>query len=634
MNNFDEELKVYRNIAMLTGEIFFCYTLADDSIRIYGGGFNTSKYGNNYAGINNVNLGMDNVQKLIRERIVAGIETGVADFYDNHFSFTDSRGEVHLYKLAGRLMYDQNNEIESVIGRLEKVVEDDDREYLHYDRESYRDMHTGVMDKESFVKKLNDKFIKYAGKTCGMLILNIDYDGKTEDVLREQLVNVIQILERIYTYDVVCGILDFNEIGVFYYGNDIEHNFISKIAELDMNEYALKGGIYYGPVNEGEVQQFMYKAWIAMLACKCDDAGKVIIYDAENEDIQGLYRMNKSEEVDAEIVERVLDVINSGENISVTIGELFKMIGTRYGIDCISIHEYDEGTGVAELAYQWHNADNVSVAEKVARKPFERINRYEWKDNNSIVIDNLQLYDGPEETFSKMKSIGVKAVMVNRLMAKNDREGWVTFERHGVAGRWNDTEKNICMTSTKFVSAYLFSMKKYFELVNKEEYNKTHDAVTGLLKKDIFVKEMKKYLENNDNKPLALVAVDFDNFTQINDKYGRDMGDVVLRKYAEELMSIEGRFIIGSRTHADNYMMLVNQYDERGNQLSAAMLDRNNRKFMEFCNEQCPEVDLIINSGVVLLPRHIDNVYTYMERAQIAKNKARQDSTIKCVFDY
>ena len=104
MNNFDDELMVYRNIAMLTGEIFFCYTLADDSIRIYGGGFNTSKYGNNYAGINNVNLGMDNVQKLIRERIVAGIETGVADFYDYHFSFTDSRGEVHLYKLAGRLM--------------------------------------------------------------------------------------------------------------------------------------------------------------------------------------------------------------------------------------------------------------------------------------------------------------------------------------------------------------------------------------------------------------------------------------------------------------------------------------------------------------------------------------------------
>lgn len=634
MNNFDEELMVYRNIAMLTGEIFFCYTLADDSIRIYGGGFSTSKYGNNYSGVNSAHLGMDNVQKLIKERIVAGIETGVADFYDNHFSFTDSRGEVRLYKLAGRLMYDDNNEIESVIGRLEKVFEDDDREYLYYDRESYKDMHTGVMDKDSFIRKLTAKFREYSGKTCGMLILNVDYHGKTEETLREEVVNIIQTVERNYTYDVVCGILDYNEIGVFYYGNDIEGGFIGKAVEMDIAGTTIKGGLYYGPVKEGIEHQFLYKAWIAMLACKCDESGKILIYDSKDKGMQGLYGFDKSGEVDSEIVERVLDVINNGENIAVTIGELLKMVGNRYDIDCISIHEYDEEEGLAEITYQWYDADNVRVAEKVARKPFAKTGNFNWDDKSSIVIDNLRLYEGDDEILNKMKSIGIKAVMVNRLMAKGAKSGWVTFERHGITGNWTDAEKAVCMTATKFISAYMLNMKKYFELINKEEVNKTHDSVTGLLKKDIFVNQMRKYLENENHKPLALVAVDFDNFTQINEKYGRDMGDVVLKKYADELTGLEGRFIIGSRTHADNYLILVNQYDERGNQLSAAMMDRNNKTFLEFCNENCPEVDLIINAGVVLLPKQVDNVFTYMEKAIIAKNKARQDSAIKCVFDY
>lgn len=60
-----------------------------------------------------------------------------------------------------------------------------------------------------------------------------------------------------------------------------------------------------------------------------------------------------------------------------------------------------------------------------------------------------------------------------------------------------------------------------------------HDAMTELLNRRSFEKLLKIHEEGNSS--YALILVDVDTFKSVNDTYGHDMGDHILKKVAENL---------------------------------------------------------------------------------------------------
>jgi diguanylate cyclase (GGDEF)-like protein len=65
----------------------------------------------------------------------------------------------------------------------------------------------------------------------------------------------------------------------------------------------------------------------------------------------------------------------------------------------------------------------------------------------------------------------------------------------------------------------------------------THDALTGLWNRRVFHKTLKKEIEasTTSNKPLSLLMFDIDNLCDINEKYGYEPGDLILRRFAKVL---------------------------------------------------------------------------------------------------
>ena len=69
---------------------------------------------------------------------------------------------------------------------------------------------------------------------------------------------------------------------------------------------------------------------------------------------------------------------------------------------------------------------------------------------------------------------------------------------------------------------------------NYDSYEKMHDGLTGTLNRTAYSR-ISKLLENNQEK-LALMIIDIDLFKHVNDKYGHDVGDKVLKKVAHALL--------------------------------------------------------------------------------------------------
>ena len=92
----------------------------------------------------------------------------------------------------------------------------------------------------------------------------------------------------------------------------------------------------------------------------------------------------------------------------------------------------------------------------------------------------------------------------------------------------------------------------------------TYDAVTGLLNRGAFSAVVSREIARGRRAsiPVALLWVDVDRFKDINDGYGHDAGDLVLRAFGERLTAAtrEGDFI--GRLGGDEFGVLVTDYHD------------------------------------------------------------------------
>ena len=83
-----------------------------------------------------------------------------------------------------------------------------------------------------------------------------------------------------------------------------------------------------------------------------------------------------------------------------------------------------------------------------------------------------------------------------------------------------------------------------------------HDPLTGLLNRNAF-EERASCLEaicRREQRSIALLYIDLDGFKQVNDRYGHDTGDAVLREVSERLRSVLREVDITARFGGDEFV--------------------------------------------------------------------------------
>ncbi len=105
----------------------------------------------------------------------------------------------------------------------------------------------------------------------------------------------------------------------------------------------------------------------------------------------------------------------------------------------------------------------------------------------------------------------------------------------------------------------------------------THDYLTGLANRRLFIELVEKLMgvAMRHEESLAFVFIDLDGFKQVNDKYGHNIGDLLLVEVANELQRHVRKSDVVSRVGGDEFLLCLNQiecFDDIskvvGNQLS------------------------------------------------------------------
>ena len=146
------------------------------------------------------------------------------------------------------------------------------------------------------------------------------------------------------------------------------------------------------------------------------------------------------------------------------------------------------------------------------------------------------------------------------------------------------------------------------------------DPLTGLLNRRAFEELFEKELDrvHRSDGSLSVLLGDLDGFKAVNDRFGHEAGDGVLRQVAEDMLKWKRRVDTPARIGGEELALLLPDTDERGAFLVAERLRRaTHRSFAE------DPMGLTISFGVATFPAHGDDLRSLMRAADRALYAAK-----------
>lgn len=151
-----------------------------------------------------------------------------------------------------------------------------------------------------------------------------------------------------------------------------------------------------------------------------------------------------------------------------------------------------------------------------------------------------------------------------------------------------------------------------------------HDLLTGLPNRALFYDRLEHGLEQAKRHGwnLAVMFIDLDNFKQINDKYGHDIGDKVLLTVAKKLKENTRSDDSICRLGGDEFLYLLLEIKD---ELEVTRIIKKLIKTIELPYDDSDKKLIVkLSIGVSLFPKNGDSVDDLIKSADVAMYTAKQ----------
>ncbi len=166
-----------------------------------------------------------------------------------------------------------------------------------------------------------------------------------------------------------------------------------------------------------------------------------------------------------------------------------------------------------------------------------------------------------------------------------------------------------------------FIVKRQSISDNKLTYQASTDILTKLPNRASFVKLTDKQIKNNPSQSFAIVFFDIDYFKSINDNYGHETGDEVLKYFSSKVNALTKDEDILARFGGDEFVLLLRSPK------TEARIRKQIRKISTSLDTSCTiddnEIFISASMGVSLYSPEAANTKTLLKNADIAMYSAK-----------
>lgn len=171
-----------------------------------------------------------------------------------------------------------------------------------------------------------------------------------------------------------------------------------------------------------------------------------------------------------------------------------------------------------------------------------------------------------------------------------------------------------------------FIMIRYFQNNNKHlEIIAYTDKVTGCSNWDKFVIDVTNLMMMNPNKKYCIVDLDINKFKVINDMFGHDMGDRVLRHLVDVLMKNIQAQETFARVASDHFNLFLSYESD---DLIIQRMKEIERNVANMIDDYIIEVSM----GIYTISEYTNDISMLSDRAAVAKNIAKKSNDVSYHF--
>jgi diguanylate cyclase (GGDEF)-like protein len=175
-----------------------------------------------------------------------------------------------------------------------------------------------------------------------------------------------------------------------------------------------------------------------------------------------------------------------------------------------------------------------------------------------------------------------------------------------------------------------FSIRKLWVMHDETTHKSFHDHVTGLPNRSYLMEYLANCTEHKEK--FALIFIDLDNFKQVNDRFGHDAGDALLKAFAEyiddilydseafRLDALDAKNF-SARLGGDEFVQVVMGIDtEEKAMIVAEKLRAGFQDIDDPCIKPC---NVGMSIGIAISPMHSSDISLLLKRADIAMYNAK-----------
>ena len=587
---------------------------------------------------------------------------------ESQMRLRDKAGDYKWFRICGKSVYKEDGTPYKVIGTMENIDETKRMEICQAD-ENMRDPLTKLYRKP-YARQLIQEFLKrqLCSEYAGFLILDIDNFAILNEKMGvafgdEILKNIAADIETIFYPTDVLGRVGGDEFVILMKNikdiSDIEKKIkeIQKVINRTYVGETMNFGSTVGvgasvfPIDGVDFDVLYEKAEKALFHAK--EAGKNCygFYDSTKEDIYKKYRLEEKHEkmrqaelthddmqqnASDSLIELAFKLIEESKDTDSAINLLIRQVARQMNLGGICIRERMALSYKVDYPYQCCNIADVNVENT----GYMEYNQEQWaKLIEEFRVSNglLCISDAEKEIDDTRRKImlayGVRSCARCAFYDKGEFVGNIDFLDFTTERRWSKEDIITMRAVTNVVSSYLLKMKAYEDASDTVERLTGYDAVTGLYKYEKFLTLTTEFLESAPHGSYAMVYLDFSNFKYINDTYGYEIGDKILKEFADTVRSYKDYYIYGSRVFSDNIVALIH-IPKRSQKDIVDAMHHACTEFTKRIKNEYLDSNLVIDIGICPFeinggPIPIKNI---ISNANMARKEAKQPDKPRCII--
>ncbi|MCL6613437.1 MAG: sensor domain-containing diguanylate cyclase [Firmicutes bacterium] len=284
------------------------------------------------------------------------------------------------------------------------------------------------------------------------------------------------------------------------------------------------------------------------------------------------------------------------------------LLGLLGGRSCSIMRVDEEGSCLRQVAVSGPNGEELSFP--LAEHPLARC----WAENRALSHADLS-----EEEWAFWRARGTNGLLCQPLGTKTERVGLILVEYDYLPKSLEEHRDLLALVagqlSLALENAYLYQEVRLMA---------NHDALTGLANRHFFREKLTEEMATaGEERPLSAVIIDLDHFKRVNDEYGHEAGDEVLRFMARLLLEEAGEEATVARYGGEEFVILL---PGRSSAEAAVMAEGIRQKLKAAsCRWEGHEIRITASFGVASFPEQARDRRTLLRLADRALYEAKRE---------